>query len=87
MKFLRSIRQMLVVATCGLVASCCATAVNAEEGWGTLKGQVVINGDAPENPIEKVDDHPDKAICLVDGELPQDDNIVCLLYTSDAADE
>ncbi len=77
MKFyLPAIQQMLVIAICGLFVCCCATAVDAQDGWGTLKGQVVISGDAPEMPLEKVDDHPDKSICLVDGELPKDDNIV-----------
>ncbi len=74
--FVRSIRQMMVVLVCGLLACCGTTAVNAQQGWGTLKGQVVISGDAPEVAVEKIDDHPDKALCLVDGELPKDDNIV-----------
>ena len=74
--FVRSIRQMMVVLVCGLLACCGTTAVNAQQGWGTLKGQVVISGDAPEAAVEKIDDHPDKALCLVDGELPKDDNIV-----------
>ena len=74
--FLRSIYQTLIVGISGLVACFCATAVGAEDGWGTLKGQIVISGDALEIPLERVGDHPDKAICLVDGKLPEDDNIV-----------
>jgi len=69
----------LAVLICGFVAfsSLAAVAtVSADDGWGTLKGQVVVSGDAPENPVEPIDDHPDKSICLVDGELPKDDNIV-----------
>jgi len=53
-----------------------ASAVLADGGWGTLKGQVVVSGEAPPSPIEVVDDHPDGALCLVDGELPADDNLV-----------
>lgn len=75
-KFSRSTGLFWVVAICGLAAFGCPRAVNAQQGWGTLKGQVVIDGDAPEMPLEKVDDHPDKSVCLVDGELPKDDNIV-----------
>ena len=62
----------LFIAVCMLASAQQASA----DGWGTLKGQIVVAGDAPTNPTENVDDHPDKAVCLVDGVVPPDDNIV-----------
>ena len=41
--------------------------------WGTLTGKIIVTGDRPENKTEDVGDNKDKAVCLVDGELPQDD--------------
>jgi len=77
--FIPSTYKNLTGLICGFVAFSTLAAIttaNADDGWGTLKGQVLISGDAPENPVEPIDDHPDKSICLVDGELPKDDNIV-----------
>jgi len=66
----------MIVVLSSLVAVATVSTVSADDGWGTLKGQIVVSGDVPENPVEPIDDHPDKSICLVDGELPKDDNIV-----------
>lgn len=74
MKFRTS--SWLPIITCGVFLISLVNIADADEGWGTLKGQVVVTGDVPENPVEPIDDHPDKSICLVDGELPRDDNIV-----------
>ena len=58
-------------------------AAQAEEGdWGILSGQIFVDGKVAVQPQEKVDSHPDKEVCKVDGVVPPDDNIVCLLYTS-----
>ena len=46
------------------------------DGWGTLQGKIIFAGEVPEIPVENVGDSPDKALCLVDGELPLDDNLV-----------
>jgi len=73
---LHSAHKALAIFVCGVVSLATLAAVNAQEGWGTLKGQVVVGGDAPDMPVEKVGDHPDRPVCLVDGELPKDDNIV-----------
>lgn len=42
--------------------------------WGTLTGQIRVVGDVPEAPDEAVD--KDSAICVVDGQMPKDDNLV-----------
>ena len=63
----------------GMIAVCLQSAtqtVSAQEGWGTLKGRVTVTGDLPEIPIENVGEHADKALCLVDGKLPKDDNLL-----------
>jgi plastocyanin len=44
--------------------------------WGTIQGRVVVSGKLEDLPVEPVGDHPDRAICLVDGQLPQDDSLV-----------
>jgi plastocyanin len=50
--------------------------VIADDGWGTITGQIVVKGKAPENPPEDVGDNPDRGLCLVDGKPPLDDNII-----------
>ena len=64
---------VLVAAMFSLTVSSFAV---ADGGWGSLKGKIVVSGDVPESPAEPIDDHPDKALCLVDGEIPADDNLV-----------
>ena len=44
--------------------------------WGNLTGTIVVDGDVGPQPEEAVGDSPDKAVCLVDGKIPLDDNIV-----------
>ena len=44
--------------------------------WGNLTGQIVVEGTAPENPIENAKGSKDEAACLVDGEIPKDDGIL-----------
>ncbi len=46
----------------------------AQEGWGHLKGRIVVEGALPEIPPEVVD--KDQATCLRDGQAPLDDNLV-----------
>ncbi len=53
-----------------------STQTVAQDAWGTLTGKVVVDGDAPKNPLEDVEGSPDKPVCLVDGEVPADDNIL-----------
>ena len=51
--------------------------IQAQDGeWGHLSGTVTVVGDFPEPAPEKVGDHVDKPVCLVDGKIPADDNIV-----------
>jgi len=69
-------RQTMAILVGGLLSIALVNVADAQEGWGTLKGQVVVSGDVPENPTENVDNHRDQSICLVDGELPKDDNIM-----------
>jgi plastocyanin len=42
--------------------------------WGTLKGQFRVVGEVPEAPDEAVD--KDAGICVIDGQMPKDDNLV-----------
>lgn len=51
-------------------------AQEAEGDWGTLTGQIIVDGEVPPAEPEAVGDHADKAVCLVDGEVPVDDNLV-----------
>ena len=49
----------------------------AETGsWGHLTGTITVDGDVKAAEEEAVDDHQDKAVCLVDGKIPVDDNII-----------
>lgn len=43
--------------------------------WGSLTGQIFVDGKVPVQPAEKVDTHPDKEYCKVDGKIPPDDKI------------
>ena len=46
----------------------------SDEGWGSLKGNIVVDGAIPENPKEKID--KDQASCLSDKPAPADDNLL-----------
>ena len=49
----------------------------AEVGtWGHLSGTITVDGDVKAAAEEAVGDHADKAVCLVDGKVPADDNII-----------
>lgn len=52
--------------------------LQAEEptGWANVTGRVVVDGDVPEIPTERVGAHKDRAVCLVEGEIPADDQLV-----------
>ncbi len=51
-------------------------ASTAEGKWGHLSGTVTVDGDVAAPKEEAVGDHADRAVCLVDGKIPTDDNIV-----------
>ncbi len=42
--------------------------------WATLKGRILVEGDIPASPNEAVD--KDQGICVVDGQMPKDDNLI-----------
>ncbi len=42
--------------------------------WATLKGQIRVVGEVPPAPDEAVD--KDSGICVIDGQMPKDDNLV-----------
>jgi len=65
-----------LIASVGMLAAADQASAALVDGWGTLKGQIVVSGDVPEIPVENVGDGPDKEACLVDGEVPKDDNLV-----------
>ena len=69
-------RCSMAMLAAGVIFMAAASSAVADDGWGTLKGQIVVTGDVPEMPDEPIENHPDKAICLVDGKVPKDDNIV-----------
>ena len=74
---LRIALGMAAIAAISIVASSSgATAAPVDGGWGSLKGQVMVSGDVPESPLENVEGSADKDVCLVDGEVPKDDNLV-----------
>ena len=69
-----------------------------DKGWASLKGQVVIKGKAPVNKPENVEGNADKAVCLVDGKVPNDDtfviskknelaNVFVIMYTGRGAEK
>ena len=52
-----------------------STAEDDEKGaWGHMTGQVLLTGDVPEIPDEKVT--KDLKVCLASGKAPKDDNLV-----------
>lgn len=69
---MKSISGFAVIAAVTLLLAGPAMA----DGFGSLKGKLIVTGDVPELPLEPIGDHPDKPICLVDGEIPVDDNLV-----------
>ncbi len=66
----------LLLSSIFLLTSICMADAKADEAWGNLTGQIVVTGTPPVNPSEDISNSPDKAICLVDGKVPLDDNIV-----------
>jgi plastocyanin len=44
--------------------------------WGHLSGTITVDGEVKPPAEEAVGDHADKAVCLVDGKIPVDDNII-----------
>jgi hypothetical protein len=61
----------IVVALLALLA---LTAPASAESWGTIKGQVVFDGKAPERPALPVD--KDKEACMPDGKAVLSDKLV-----------
>lgn len=54
-----------------------ATSAQDDAGdWGHLSGQIVVDGELKPIGPEPVGSHADKAVCLVDGDIPLDDNIL-----------
>ncbi len=49
-------------------------AVDEGPVWATLTGRIVVTGEIPEIPDEKVD--KDAGVCVVDGQMPKDDNLI-----------
>lgn len=67
---------IFIIAIVGLLATNFASAQDSDAKWGTLTGQVIVEGTAPTNPPEDIKDNADKAVCLVDGAVPLDNNIL-----------
>lgn len=44
--------------------------------WANVTGQITVEGELPEIPPERVESHKDRPVCLVDGEVPADDQLV-----------
>jgi len=44
--------------------------------WGHLTGTITVDGEMKAQEVEPVDDHQDKAVCLVEGKIPVDDKII-----------
>ena len=61
-----------------LITTCLGISVASAQdaGWGNLTGQIVVDGEVPENPPEDVAGNKDAAVCLVDGKAPLDDGIL-----------
>ena len=66
-------KQGIPLALAGTLLLFAATAVRAE-GWGTLKGQVVWDGDVPQ-PV-KLNVNKDEAHCLSKGPILKEENVV-----------
>ena len=49
-----------LIASVGMLAAADQASAALVDGWGTLKGQIVVSGDVPEIPVENVGDGPDK---------------------------
>lgn len=64
------------LATGLMISSCAAAAEPGDDAWGHLTGRIVVQGEVPDSQPENVANSPDKAVCLVDGKVPLDDNIV-----------
>ena len=47
-----------------------------QEIWANVAGQIVVAGQLPEIPLERVGSHKDRPVCLVDGKVPPDDQLV-----------
>lgn len=60
-------------ALAGAIVLAAATTVSAE-GWGTIKGQVVLAGNAPKPIVVNID--KDKDACLKNGPILKDDLVV-----------
>jgi len=66
-------KQLVRLALAGaIVAGAAATA--SAEGWGTIKGQVVLDGDVPKPVAVNVD--KDKDACLKNGPILKEDLVV-----------
>lgn len=72
----KTIFVTMLLASCLSCFEGLATATAADQAWGSLSGKIVVEGAAPVSAPEDVANNADKAICLVDGEVPVDDNIV-----------
>ena len=44
--------------------------------WANVTGQIVVEGQLPDIPAEKVGSHKDRPVCLINGEVPSDDQLV-----------
>ena len=73
MKISREV-TFFVLSLSWMVLSTQPKAFSQDEEWGTLKGQIIIEGDLPKIEREVVD--KDKTTCLTDGEAPFDDNLL-----------
>jgi plastocyanin len=47
-----------------------------QKTWADVAGQIVVEGQLPEIPPERVGSHKDRPVCLVDGNVPPDDQLV-----------
>ncbi|MDA8563703.1 hypothetical protein N9L06_04540 [Mariniblastus sp.] len=47
-----------------------------QANWGTVIGQIIVEGKLPEIPLERVGSNKDRPVCLVDGKVPADDQLV-----------
>jgi plastocyanin len=73
----RDIVCFLVAAAFLTTAFWGSTVSSAQDtGWGDLTGQILVDGEAPENPPEDLAGNKDREVCLVDGEVPLDDGIL-----------
>jgi len=71
-----------------LFALCLATALPCSQAgaqdssagdhpqWANVTGRIVVEGDLPEIPPERIAGHKDRPVCLIDGKVPPDDQLV-----------